>query len=375
MEEGSLVAGTCAETQVGAKRARLDEESTSNSGDKHHCKLLLSSANDSDTWLNDRADSVLGLKTTAASVSNTPAVAENTHCNVEACLPVAEAMEGIVRLQMQCLQCGFQSEPKLEPYEHFSLDLCDDGPLQHTQLNIDSLLENFFAEEIREVCCNQCSSQKIQPQAPAEAGRALAAVRLLRAPRVLILHLKRFRYDPIRQDMVKIHSAVTFPLRLSLQEYMCDTMGSDLNGAAESSALPVRDNSLADKFWSSSVESLLVSPCDPSESLRSMCGQQQTQKNQQQDQYALAAVVRHIGASEAAGHYVCDTFIDSTKQWQRCDDSSVYAIDEVILYLYTVPVLVRYVADLLCCFMFVIGHGSAGKGRPLFVILYCSGLN
>lgn len=53
--------------------------------------------------------------------------------------------------------------------------------------------------------------------------------------------------------------------------------------------------------------------------------------------YQLTAVVRHLGASPANGHFICDSAHQSGDahecKWQRCNDTNISCISEVILII------------------------------------------
>jgi ubiquitin C-terminal hydrolase len=148
------------------------------------------------------------------------------------------------------------------------------------------------------------------------------------APRVLVLQLKRFRYDPVLHDMVKVHAEVNFPLELDLGAFIASSSGVE----ATAPSAPVYG---AEDIWTSTAEEVIKSSVDPAQWLRGHAGAAAaTRKVEGQGKYELTAVIRHIGVTEASGHYICDVAKEEAssvqaRQWRRCDDSSVYAVSEV----------------------------------------------
>lgn len=277
-------------------------------------------------------------------------------------LPVAESFHSSICVDMRCLCCGYKYPAKYEPYQHLSLDLA--APHSGSSsvrragsgepLHVDKLLGAFFSEETRELTCEQCAvsggRQGQDPRSPdavahsmsatkppADSGRAATSTSLAVAPRVLVLQLKRFHYDAAAQDMVKIHTEVTFPAALDVTSFL-SASAKPATTTTTSSATARPEN----EIWSHTVSSVLQGEVDPA-ALQEMapapidCART--------GKYALTAVVRHLGSTERSGHYICDVCVpaDTARgggdgarstaglvgQWRRCDDSNVYPIDQV----------------------------------------------
>ena len=56
-------------------------------------------------------------------------------------------------------------------------------------------------------------------------------VTIKKLPKVLMIHLKRFKYQESTQNYVKLNSKVTFPDKLKLNEFLQDDSGDEEAGA------------------------------------------------------------------------------------------------------------------------------------------------
>jgi hypothetical protein len=120
-----------------------------------------------------------------------------------------------------CLACGRSSAVR-EPFRQLSLEVprSPDGG----EVRLDALLEEFFREEEIERTCEHCGHR-----------RSRQRHWIARLPRLLILHLKRFRIDPpvppdsaaaptsppLPAQPSKISTRVRFPLQLRLADELC----------------------------------------------------------------------------------------------------------------------------------------------------------
>jgi ubiquitin C-terminal hydrolase len=102
-------------------------------------------------------------------------------------------------------------------------------------------------------------------------------------PRILILHLKRFKYSEQHQNLIKLNHRVAFPRHLTL------------------------------------TPSLTAPPGTP---------QQSTPTTQT---YQLTAAVVHIGTSLSHGHYVTVAQDATQQSWFLIDDDEVQKVDKDVL--------------------------------------------
>lgn len=56
-------------------------------------------------------------------------------------------------------------------------------------------------------------------------------VTIKKLPKVLMIHLKRFKYQESTQNYVKLNSKVTFPDKLKLNDFLQDDSGDEKAGA------------------------------------------------------------------------------------------------------------------------------------------------
>jgi hypothetical protein len=336
-----------------------------------------------------------GCASTPAGANTMPAIATLAPHALQPSLqlPIAETFQSSVCVDMRCLRCGYQYPTKHEPYQHLSLDLAHPSgnnassafarwnTADGSDLHVGSLLRGFFGEETRELNCEHCANGSVTAattaltharspdtvsfplsavkSAAADVGKAVARTSLAVAPRVLVLQLKRFRYDATRQDMVKVHTEVMFPPTLDVSEYMADGRDNeksvDAGGELKTrkaantkpGATPSADGGVKQAVWESTANKILQGDCDPTLLLQylnnSSVDSTRAASAVPSTKYELTAVVRHLGVTERSGHYICDiraSAVDGATpatdgafgtegQWRRCDDSNVYPIDQV----------------------------------------------
>lgn len=207
-------------------------------------------------------------------------VAKNSHAAIEEpALATQTHFDAEVQRQLSCVQCG-QARTVTERFRDFSLDFSGEAIAPE---RLQAMLQRYFQPETLEAKCEHCS-----------AVEANLDTNLTDAPRVMVLHLKRFVPNIEKQCYEKQHQAVEIPTMLDL--------GATLSSSSEDASpprLPARP------LAAPSVEAP-GSPQKVASSLR----------------YSLRAIVAHEGASPRSGHYVCYAQA-SSGEWRLYDDSRV----------------------------------------------------
>ncbi|XP_018549315.1 ubiquitin carboxyl-terminal hydrolase 37 isoform X2 [Lates calcarifer] len=163
--------------------------------------------------------------------------------------PVEDHLMFKMRNTRTCKSCGAGSTRE-EDFTNLSLDLPAGGG------TVENMLDNYLMETELEYRC-ECGATK--------SGQRSSFATL---PRVLVLHLKRFRYTPTFQ-LEKIHDAVNLQREL--------VVSSGQHGAC----------------------------------------------------YSLVSTINHIGATARSGHYICDGVdpdvgpVDLTDRWFTYNDTVV----------------------------------------------------
>merc|ERR1712093_877069 len=88
------------------------------------------------------------------------------------------------------------------------------------------MLKNYFADEQLEVKCEHCRA------VAADMSKCLA-----QAPRVLVLHLKRFVPNVEKEMYEKQHQNVEIPLSFDLKAYLREAYAGSLNGPSPTSRM------------------------------------------------------------------------------------------------------------------------------------------
>ncbi|CAE7248955.1 USP26 [Symbiodinium necroappetens] len=189
--------------------------------------------------------------------------------------------------QLTCTQCG-KPRQVTERFRDFSLDFRTDV----NPLSIEAMFRSYFDAETVEAKCEHC-----------EATSALLETQLSEAPRVLVLHLKRFVPNMEQQRYEKQHQSVQIPYMLDVEDIL--GKGSTTGPLPELRAPRLQGIGVQLPLLgiSRSIGGLIAEPAEG-------------------PVYKLRAIVSHEGASPRSGHYVC--YAESAKgEWFLFDDSRV----------------------------------------------------
>jgi len=112
---------------------------------------------------------------------------------------VSSCFQGEMRSSLTCQECGFSSQ-KPEPFQTLSLPVqCE----AFQEVDLSEILKSFCVEEVLEGRnswkCEKCDR-------PVRATKKLEVVKL---PRVLVLHLKRFAFDKLCNRVQKVQAQIT----------------------------------------------------------------------------------------------------------------------------------------------------------------------
>lgn len=173
---------------------------------------------------------------------------------------IHELFEGILTNEIKCLNCE-NITCRDESFFDLSVDV------EHNT-SISACLRNFSSSE------RLCQKNKFYCDTCCGLQEAEKRMKIKRAPNILALHLKRFKYEEKLNRYVKLPYRVLFPTELRL---------SNMTDKAEN----------PDRL------------------------------------YNLIAVTIHIGNGPYHGHYV--TVVRGNNTWLMCDDENVEPINELVL--------------------------------------------
>lgn len=178
--------------------------------------------------------------------------------------PISKIFSGqqrsVVRVQ------GQKDSVTCEPYQPLQLDIGD----AHVNNIVDALKQYTRPETLNE----DFSSTRPDLKPPTKQ------VLIESVPPVLILHLKRFKFDPAVNGTIKLWTKIDYPLDLELPK--------EIFSPLKRSALQTEG-----------VESL---------------------------KYRLTAVIYHHGKSASGGHYTVDIRRQDDREWIRVDDTVIRRI-------------------------------------------------
>ena len=128
----------------------------------------------------------------------------------DAACPATRNFGGTLQRTLTCGRCGFAAPPRTEFFLHLSLQVPHGHGRDAEPVPLEKILEDFFEDEAVEKTCDRCGAANAPHR---------QATRLRRLPRVLSLHLKRFRVSASGRP-VKVQAPVRLPLdRLRLAKF------------------------------------------------------------------------------------------------------------------------------------------------------------
>lgn len=116
-----------------------------------------------------------------------------------------QLFQGLITNETKCLQC----ETVTSRDEEF-LDLSVDIPAGASSFSLTYALNNFSKKEIltqqNKFYCSKCAALQ----------EALKTIKLKSLPEILVINLKRFKYDEEFNKVVKLFDTISYPLKLRL---------------------------------------------------------------------------------------------------------------------------------------------------------------
>jgi ubiquitin carboxyl-terminal hydrolase 9/13 len=183
---------------------------------------------------------------------------------------VHELFEGILTSETKCLTCENMTT-RDEVFLDLSIDIEQNS-------SVSACLRQFSASEMlcerNKFHCDICGGlQEAEKRCPLYLSEVNIRMKVKKSPKILALHLKRFKYTEDMQRNLKLFHRVVYPPTLRLFNTTDDTEDPD-------------------RF------------------------------------YELYAVVVHIGGGPYHGHYVTIVKNDATGKWMLIDDEAVEAVDD-----------------------------------------------
>eukprot|EP01135_Chromosphaera_perkinsii_P005943 Nk52_evm11s373 gene=Nk52_evmTU11s373 len=165
---------------------------------------------------------------------------------------------------LECKNCLSLSE-KHEHSRVLSVDFASQlGDEENIEL--EQLIQLYFCPEVVSHTCREC-----------QCSEAILHKYLNSLSPILLIHIKRFMYNPEKQDFGKIQNHVSFPIVLNI-------------------------NRLENEVKPSSNDEL--------------------------QRMRLCSIISHTGAGIHSGHYVTDVYDSAAEKWKNCNDSVVKEISE-----------------------------------------------
>ena len=254
--------------------------------------------------------------------------------------------EGAFTETLTCVTCETCTSPPTETFRWLSLDLPESDAGLPEPLELQGLIARFFASETVE---RQCA------RAGCGGTHAVMARRLLRAPRALLVHLKRFRAEDASREtcgdasflpsvagdsqrgysanafapprLTKDARPITLPETVTLAPFADAAVRGPPTASAETGGGDGRSAGLADPDLSADEAAAATRTYAADDSAAGEAARAQLAR------YRLAGVVSHLGDSMRQGHYVASARVDvvggetTGKCWMSFDDERVRLVE------------------------------------------------
>lgn len=270
-----------------------------------------------------------------------------SYSDIESIVPISSQLESIVEMTFSCNHCGYEREKKYELYQHFSFDLMTDcfdamrtqadggthgaphaclsnPPDAHaaaaSAVTLSDLMNGFFRDEVRELKCESSFCTGSAAAAVVEENKVTISNRLVALPQILVIHLKRFKYDMSSHSYKKVSTPVEFPIIFDLEPCRdhirvgsCDkNQRQGMQWEVDPQEV-VGDESMFQSFLEHMP--VCIGDRDVTRSLKCPPHIDDATTTHGPSEtvipinihYKLQAIVRHIGREAFAGHYVSGT--------------------------------------------------------------------
>ncbi|XP_058887303.1 ubiquitin carboxyl-terminal hydrolase 37-like [Acipenser ruthenus] len=254
--------------------------------------------------------------------------------------PVSTNMDFQLQYKMTCTGCGDFSV-RQELFTMLSISVLPGCSIQ-------DCLDHYFKVEDIERSCNKCSGNS-----------STLALKFRRLPRVLILHLKRFGFDPLQGVNRKLEEQVCIPSCLSLLphcshytqppcslDYSAETALNPGNMHSCQLSEPLKENrpekGIEEQELEEEEEELLrisvalslqdLNHIDEDSTITSTVeseeGSSAAETGELCSSYRLISLVSHLGRQVSTGHYISDVYDFLTDKWLTYNDEKVSETDE-----------------------------------------------
>jgi len=235
----------------------------------------------------------------------------NTEDQPEIFCPTSRNFDCQVESAFTCKQCGKVDSVK-EMFRDFSLDILSAEDLANWGMDpetdpptISDLLDLYFRDDNLEMKCEKCGN-----------ATAWLHKKIVKLPRVLVLHIKRFLPDPITFTYEKKRDKI-----LPAPVVYLDTC------SAPDVQLPIPlKKSTSQNGNGRSPKRRKMDDTNDDESELIM--DNSTTRSSRKYLYRLHSIVAHKGSSATFGHYVAYVKDEGKPIWKLFDDSMVIPIEQ-----------------------------------------------
>lgn len=211
-------------------------------------------------------------------------------------------------------------------------------PFYDLQLDVENsfTLEDSFKDFLSEEKLTGANKYEIEGKGKLDV---IKGTRFEKLPPVLSLQLRRFKYDPKWQEVVKINNKFIFPRELDMKPYILSSSTKSSHNLSTNNTDNLSDN------------------CTIME--------EDNSNDDKHHRYILHSVLVHRGPTAAGGHYYAyirdlqpfltegEAYLNSGKGWLKFDDEHVCEVAEAIVYEDSYGDWETYKHDLSSAYMLV----------------------
>lgn len=270
----------------------------------NHSSLKNQAATRLNVFEEENANDMMLSESSSSSSSSSSTESEESSLS-----PVSSYFTTDVRVKLTCDSCRYTRTHK-ETFWHLSLEIGSDSG------SVEDGLRRFFAPERREIKCEKCF-----------CATATQTTEILKLPRALLLHFKRFLVD-VSPDYTSIsyrknRSPVVFDTELPLLSLEEEENNGDERCFNNNHNCILSEFMAPDCVLPQKQKQQNASATPPT------CGVSSSSSSYDY-YYRLRSVVNHIGSSASCGHYTADANRFYSKEqechWTRFNDEYVSRI-------------------------------------------------
>jgi ubiquitin C-terminal hydrolase len=218
-----------------------------------------------------------------------------------------------VQVSLKCCSCGY-ARTKEELYRHLSIDIISDEELPDpnstvevvtvSMAKVEKSLEHFFQPEIREIKCEKCT----------DGSHAEQTLRIVKPPKLLLLHLKRFivveRVIYPATSELDVENRPPYNSSTTTAGYVIEEQPQvEYIFKKNKAPMAIPPSLSLEPYHQTSTQQTPTASPTSSSSTNASVGSSKS--------YKLQSIVHHIGSRASSGHYTADAIREVYRETQE----------------------------------------------------------